>query len=135
MAEYSAKWPNIRQRTEYSAINEYCPNIRIRPNIRTIWMAEYSYSAETENPVSFEHCLRLPISYEHVRVRHYLLHGGHNLNIPDQRTGLASPSIHLPNLPAKSKKGPKSQFSISRKPFRVARLRTRSSECSVVIRP
>ena len=49
------KYRTFGQNTEYSVKNEYCPNIRIRQNIRLILMAEYSYSAETENPVSFEH--------------------------------------------------------------------------------
>ena len=52
-------WPKYRifgQKPNIWPNTECCPNVRIRPNIRIILMAEYSYSAETESPVSFEHC-------------------------------------------------------------------------------
>ena len=55
---YSAEYRLFGHITEYSAKNEYFPNIRIRPNILKNLGAECSYSAETEIPVSFEHWLR-----------------------------------------------------------------------------
>ena len=45
MAEYSAFYRILGIR----------PNVPIRQNIRTFFGSECSYSAESENPVSFEH--------------------------------------------------------------------------------
>ena len=55
-------WPKYRifgQKPKIRPNTECFPNVRIRPNIQIILMAEYSYSAETENPVSFEHWILL----------------------------------------------------------------------------
>ena len=49
MAEYSAFYRILGIR----------PNVPIRQNIRTFFGSECSYSAESENPVSFEHCVTL----------------------------------------------------------------------------
>lgn len=62
MTKYSAKYRIFGQITEHSAKNRIFGNIRFCPNVRTIWMAEYSYSSETENPVSFEHCKKCRFS-------------------------------------------------------------------------